>query len=105
VPCVEEKRIEESTAPGPEVLGTARAPNTAQRQSKGDHDVNWDRIEGNWKQLKGKLKQRWGELTDDDLDRIAGKKDELVGKLQERKGIAREEAEREVQEWSRGLEP
>jgi uncharacterized protein YjbJ (UPF0337 family) len=66
--------------------------------------VNWDQIEGSWKQVKGKARQKWGELTDDDLDQIRGKKDELVGRLQQRKGIAREEAEREVQEWSRSLE-
>jgi uncharacterized protein YjbJ (UPF0337 family) len=65
--------------------------------------VNWDRIEGNWKQLKGKARQKWGELTDDDLDMIAGRQEELVGKLQERKGIAREQAEREVREWSQTL--
>jgi len=66
--------------------------------------MNWDRIEGNWKQLKGKVRQKWAELTDDDFEAIGGKKDELVGKLQERKGIAREEAEREVREWTRGLD-
>jgi uncharacterized protein YjbJ (UPF0337 family) len=66
--------------------------------------VNWDRIEGNWKQFQGKIKEKWGELTSDDLDRIAGKKDQLVGALQVRKGIAREQAEREVQEWTRGLD-
>jgi uncharacterized protein YjbJ (UPF0337 family) len=65
--------------------------------------VNWDRIEGNWKQLKGKVRQKWGELTDDDLESIAGSKDQLIGKLQERKGIARDEAEREVREWSREI--
>ena len=65
--------------------------------------MNWDRIEGSWKQLKGKARQKWAELTDDDFDRIAGRKDELIGKLQERKGLAREEAEREVQEWTRSL--
>jgi len=66
--------------------------------------MNRDRIEGNWKKLKGKVREKWGELTDDDFERIAGKKDELVGRLQERKGIARDEAEREVQEWSKGLD-
>ena len=63
--------------------------------------MNWDRIEGNWKQLKAKVRQQWAELTDDDFDRIGGRKDELVGKLQERKGIARDQAEREIDEWSR----
>lgn len=65
--------------------------------------MNWDRIAGNWKQIKGKARQKWGELTDDDLEQIGGRKDELVGRLQERKGIAREEAEREVREWSQEL--
>jgi uncharacterized protein YjbJ (UPF0337 family) len=65
--------------------------------------MNWDRIEGNWKQFKGKAKQKWGELTDDDLDKLAGKRDQLIGKIQERKGIARDKAEQEVNEWARTL--
>jgi uncharacterized protein YjbJ (UPF0337 family) len=65
--------------------------------------MNWDRIEGNWKQFKGRVRQKWAELTDDDVDQMAGKKDELIGKLQERKGIAREEAEREVKDWANQL--
>ena len=65
--------------------------------------MNWDRIAGNWKQIKGKARQKWGELTDDDLEQIGGRKDELVGRLQEGNGIAREEAEREVREWSQEL--
>ena len=65
--------------------------------------MNWDRIEGNWKQFKGKAKQKWGELTDDDLDIVKGMKDQLVGKLQERKGIARDKAETEVNEWAKSL--
>lgn len=62
--------------------------------------MNWDRIEGNWKQFKGKMIEQWGKLTDDDLDRIAGKREQLVGRIQERYGIARDEAERQVDDWS-----
>ena len=65
--------------------------------------MNWDRIEGNWKQFKGKAKRKWGELTDDDLDKLAGRRDELIGKIQERKGIERDKAEREVNEWASSL--
>ena len=61
--------------------------------------MNWDQIEGNWKQLKGKAKQQWGRFTDDELDVIAGKKDELIGKLQEWYVMARQEAEREANQW------
>jgi uncharacterized protein YjbJ (UPF0337 family) len=63
--------------------------------------MNWDQAEGKWKQVKGSLKEKWGKLTNDDLDLIAGKRDKLVGKLQERYGIAREEAEKQSDEWIR----
>lgn len=61
--------------------------------------MNWDRIEGNWKTFKGQAQQRWGELTNDDLDQINGKRTELIGRLQNRYGIARDEAERQVDDW------
>ena len=63
--------------------------------------MNWDRIEGNWKQFQGKGKEQWGKLTNDDLDVVAGKRDQLVGRIQERYGIAKDEAERQIEEWSR----
>ena len=65
--------------------------------------MNWDQIEGKWTEMKGKAKQSWGSLTDDDLDQIEGRRDELVGKLQSRYGKAREEAEREVDNWASNL--
>jgi uncharacterized protein YjbJ (UPF0337 family) len=58
--------------------------------------MNQDIFEGNWKQFKGKVKEQWGKLTDDDLDVIAGKRDQLVGRIQERYGVARDEAERQL---------
>lgn len=61
--------------------------------------MNEDRIKGNWKQVKGKVKEKWGKLTDDDLDVIAGKRDQLLGRIQERHGIAKDEAERQVQDF------
>jgi uncharacterized protein YjbJ (UPF0337 family) len=65
--------------------------------------MNWDRIEGQWKQLKGRALEKWGKLTDDDLDLIEGKRETLVGRVQERYGKRKDEAEREVDEWSRTL--
>jgi uncharacterized protein YjbJ (UPF0337 family) len=62
--------------------------------------MNWDQIEGKWKQSAGVLKQKWGKLTDDDLTVIAGKKDQLVGKIQERYGIAKEAAQKQVDEFA-----
>lgn len=61
--------------------------------------MNWDQVEGNWKQFKGKVKEKWGELTDDDLQVIGGKRDKLIGKLQEKYGIAKEEAEKELENF------
>jgi uncharacterized protein YjbJ (UPF0337 family) len=63
--------------------------------------MNWDQVEGKWKQAGGKVKEKWGKLTDDDLQVIAGKRDQLVGKIQERYGIAKEDAARQVDEFSR----
>ena len=67
--------------------------------------MNSDQFEGNWKQLKGTVKEKWGNLTDDDLTAIEGRKDALVGKIQERYGIAREEAERQADEFYRANFP
>ena len=64
--------------------------------------MNWDQIEGKWKQFQGKVLEKWGELTNDDLDQIAGKRDQLIGKVQEKYGMAKEAAEREVDDWLRG---
>jgi uncharacterized protein YjbJ (UPF0337 family) len=63
--------------------------------------MNWDRIEGNWKTFKGQARQQWGKLTDDDMDVIAGKREELVGRIQNSYGIARDEAEKQVDEWEK----
>jgi len=63
--------------------------------------MNWDRVEGKWKQASGKVKEKWGKLTDDDLQFVNGKREQLVGRIQERYGIAKDEAERQVDEFSK----
>ena len=63
--------------------------------------MNTDRAEGKWKQMKGAMKEKWGKLTDDDLTVIEGNKDQLVGRVQERYGIAKDEAQKQVDEWNR----
>ena len=65
--------------------------------------MNWDPVKGSWKQFKGQVKERWGKLTDDDLKVIEGKKDQLVGKIQERYGYSKEQAEREVDDYTRNM--
>lgn len=61
--------------------------------------MNWDIIEGKWTEYRGKAQQQWGKLTDDDLDRASGKRTELAGIIQNRYGIAKDEAERQVDDW------
>jgi uncharacterized protein YjbJ (UPF0337 family) len=64
--------------------------------------MNTDEIAGKWKEMKGKARAKWGDITDDDWDRIEGKREQIVGLVQQKYGRAREEAEREVDEWMRG---
>ena len=63
--------------------------------------MNHDRLEGNWKQVKGKVKEQWGKLTGDDLDVIAGRRDQLLGRIQQRHGVAKDEAERQLDTFER----
>jgi len=63
--------------------------------------MNWDTVKGDWKQFRGKVKEAWGKLTDDQLDVVAGKRDQLIGAIQKGYGIARDEAERQVQQFER----
>lgn len=65
--------------------------------------MNWDQIKGDWKQVTGKVKEKWGKLTDDDLTTIAGKRDQLAGLIQQRYGYAKEQAEKELDEFTRAL--
>ncbi len=70
---------------------------------QGDCHMNRDILSGNWKQIRGKVQAEWGRLTDDDLDVIEGRQTELVGRLQERYGLARDEAEKQVDRFLKPL--
>jgi uncharacterized protein YjbJ (UPF0337 family) len=63
--------------------------------------MNTDQMKGNWKQLVGKAKEKWGRLTNDDWQVVEGQRDQLVGRIQERYGIARDEAQRQVDEFEK----
>jgi len=65
--------------------------------------MNWDQVEGNWKQWTGKVKEKWGKLTDSDLTVIAGKREQLSGILQQRYGYAKEQVEKELDEFTKSL--
>jgi uncharacterized protein YjbJ (UPF0337 family) len=61
--------------------------------------MNEDTLKGQWAQLKGAVREQWGKLTNDDVDQVQGKSEQLVGKIQERYGIARDEAQKQVDSW------
>lgn len=61
--------------------------------------MNWDQIQGSWRQLQGQIKSKWGKLTDNDLTVVAGKRDQLAGILQEKYGLAKEQAEKELDDF------
>ena len=65
--------------------------------------MNWDQMKGQWKEVKGKAKEKWGRLTNDDLDVIEGKRTELAGRLQQRYGVAKDDAERQIDTWLNGV--
>jgi len=67
--------------------------------------MNWDQIQGQWKQLTGQVKAKWGKLTDDDLTTISGKREQLTGVLQSRYGLAKEQAEKELDDFIISLKP
>ncbi len=58
--------------------------------------MNNDILKGNWKQLTGEIKSKWGELTDDEIQQAEGERDRFVGLIQERYGMAKADAEAEV---------
>ena len=62
--------------------------------------MNWDQIEGKWKQMKGGVKEQWGKLTDDDVDRIEGNRQEFAGVMQEKYGMAKDQAEKEFDQFN-----
>jgi uncharacterized protein YjbJ (UPF0337 family) len=61
--------------------------------------MNWTQLEGQWDQMKGKVRSQWAKLTDDDMRNLGGKKEQLVGALVERYGVAKEEAEKQIDAW------
>ena len=66
--------------------------------------MNQEQLEGNWSQLTGKIREKWGLLTDDDMTVANGRREALSGRLQERYGIAKEEAEKQLNEFTKAAQ-
>ena len=54
--------------------------------------------------MKGKVKEKWGKLTDDDMAVLDGKRDQIAGKLQERYGYAKEQVQKEMDEFCKSCD-
>jgi uncharacterized protein YjbJ (UPF0337 family) len=61
--------------------------------------MSWEDIQANWDYLRESVKAKWVELTDDDLKKVAGRRDWLISMLRERYGLARADAELEIDEF------
>ena len=61
--------------------------------------MNWDIIEGKWKQLRGDIQSEWGRLTGDEIDQVEGDRGRFVGLVQERYGIAKADAEAQIDKF------
>jgi uncharacterized protein YjbJ (UPF0337 family) len=65
--------------------------------------MNWDQIESRWDEFAGSARAHWSKLTGEDWQAITGKKDQLTARIQHRYGIAKQEAGKQVDEWTRAL--
>jgi len=61
--------------------------------------MNMDEIKGKWTEIKGRAREAWGALTDDEIAETKGDREQMIGLVQQKYGKAREEAEREVDEF------
>jgi uncharacterized protein YjbJ (UPF0337 family) len=78
------------------MFGTRKA--TAFKCNHGEMAMNKDQIEGKFDQLNGKIKSVWGRLSDNDIALAKGNRDQFFGKLQETYGIAKEDAQKRLNE-------
>jgi len=67
--------------------------------------MKWYQLAGDWKEFTGMVKERWGKLTDEDLTTFGGKSDQLAGLLQKKYGYAKDQAEREIDEFADKRKP
>ena len=65
-----------------------------------DKNPIWEQLAGKWKQASGEAKKKWGKLTDDEILEVNGNRDILAGKIQEKYGIAKEEANKQIDAWA-----
>jgi uncharacterized protein YjbJ (UPF0337 family) len=63
--------------------------------------MNHDRIHGICMQFSGTLKEQWGRLTGDPVAMASGKNDRFSGRVLEQRGVAAQDADRQLAEFMR----
>jgi uncharacterized protein YjbJ (UPF0337 family) len=69
------------------------------RVKKRRANMNEDVLKGKWKEIQGGIKEKWGKLTDNDLTQVEGNIEKLLGLLQQRYGYAKDQAEKEYNDF------
>jgi uncharacterized protein YjbJ (UPF0337 family) len=74
--------------------------------------MKWDQIRVRWKQLRGRVKQSWGKLTHNSQKTITGKRERIDGKREQLAGILQEKyvhdkalSEKELDDFTKSLDP
>jgi uncharacterized protein YjbJ (UPF0337 family) len=60
--------------------------------------MNEEQVKGAFDQIRGKIKETWGRLSDDDVALANGKREAFFGRLQQTYGLAKEDAEKRLEE-------
>ncbi|MBN2549495.1 MAG: hypothetical protein JXB15_10080 [Anaerolineales bacterium] len=68
-----------------------------------EHTVTNTVIERQWEQVRRKIHTRWPKISEEDADQINGNHERFVNMLVERYGIAKEEAEDQLQRFLRAV--
>jgi len=68
-----------------------------------EHIVKNKIIESQWNKVRDKVHVRWGKISEEDCDQINGNHDRFINMLVERYGIAKKEAEEQLQSYLRAV--
>ena len=61
--------------------------------------MNSKNIESNWAELKGKILSKWSKFNDAELESVKGDLNQLAAKIQKTYGIAKDQADRQLDEF------
>jgi uncharacterized membrane protein YeaQ/YmgE (transglycosylase-associated protein family)/uncharacterized protein YjbJ (UPF0337 family) len=68
-----------------------------------EHTVTNAVIKDQWEQVRNKIHVRWGKINEEDCDQIDGNHDRFINLIVERYGIAKKEAEDQLQGYLRAV--